>query len=173
MRIFMQEQVQGIVAHEGSGGVGDGGTQSGGTDGIGHMLHRDCGKISGGTVGSAAFPPGQMACVVPGFLDPGVPDVDGDALGGDGIPGGGQTHAEDHIGRIVLHGGDDGPGGGAEDGGDLQFGQAVIPKGVRQTGYGLPGGIDRSACEGIEAGDQQMFHRATSRIFTHHSIFYV
>ena len=156
--IVVKQPVEGVVADEGACGVGNGGTKPGGTDGCDQVFHRNCGKIGGGTVGGAGLALGEMTGIVPGGTDPGIPDVDGDPLRGHGIPPCGDTYAEDHIGPEGFRSGENGVRGQAKDGRELQFGQPVRADGIGEPGYRLPGRIDGCAGEGVEAGDEQMFH---------------
>ena len=150
-----QQPVEGVVADEGPGGVGDFPGQARVHDGSRHGGHGDGGENAVGTAGED----GGLHREIPGVVgDGGGGHVDGDALGGDGIPAPGLADAEDHIGLIRLGGGQDSVRGGRENGGDLQLRQTILPDGIRKTAHGLPGGIDGLPAEGVKTGDEQVFH---------------
>ena len=153
--IVVQQPIEGVVADEGPGGVGDPAGKSGGGDGVSHGGYGDGGKDPVGPAGEDGGLLGHVSCVV-GLFCGGY--IDGDALRGHGVPAGGQSDAEDHVRGIRPGGGQDGVGGDAEDGGDAQFGQAEAADCLREPGHGLPGGVDGLAPEGVEAGDEQVFH---------------
>ena len=114
-RKVVQEGVERVVADKGAGRIGHRGGDLDISDRLGHGFHGQGGKIGGGAVGGHVRALGLVAGVV---RDPGITDVHGDPLGGDGIAACGQPHAQDHVRVAFLRCGQHGFGGKTKDGGD-------------------------------------------------------
>ena len=150
--IMVQQAVQGIVADEGTGGIGYHAGQTGCLDGFGHGHDGNVGKVSGRTIVCAEFTPGHIALVV-GDLR--IPDVDTDPLRGDCGTAAGLADAKDHIGTNAFRCCEDGFRPFAEDGGNLQLMDFKNGDGGRQQPDRLPGWIDGGTAKGIKTSFPQ------------------
>ena len=158
--VVVQQAVEGVVADEGAGGIGNLAGEGGLPDGGFHGQHRDGGKIGGGAVLGHELAHGLVSGVVGDF---GIPDVHADALRGHGGPASGLSDAQDHVGLDFGGRFQHLFGGQAKDRGDFQLMDFKIGDGVRQQLHRLPGGVDGCASEGVEAGDEKFtFHVGSS-----------
>ena len=116
--VVVEQGVEHVVADVGACGVAHSGGDVLGADGADHGGHVHGGEIGGGAVGDHKFALG----LIPGIVgDSGVPDVHGDALGGHGLPAGGQADAQNGVGAEILCSVQHCLGGGTKHGGDLKF----------------------------------------------------
>ena len=92
---MVQQGIQNVIAYESACRIGYSGWNLCTPDGLRHLLDRNSGKISGGAVGNHKFTLGLTALVIG---DPGIPDIDSDALRCYGIPSAGLTDAKNHVG---------------------------------------------------------------------------
>ena len=146
----MEHAVHHIVAHIGACRIGHGGFVSTVCDGLGHLHHRDGGKIGGRAFGCYKFAPGLVACVV---RNAGVTDVHRDPLRGHRLAAGSHSHTDHCIrtnffGLLQRHGCTL-----AKYHRDLQLIKGVFPHHIRQRLHRLPGRVHIRPTKGGKTGD--------------------
>ena len=93
--VVVEQGVQDVVAHEGTGTVGHGGGDPSGLDGLCHCHDIYGGEVGGGALGAHVF---SHRLIAPIVGDLGIADIHGDPLRGHRFPFSCLTYAEDHMG---------------------------------------------------------------------------
>jgi len=150
-RVPVQQRIEDIVAHKGTGRIGDSTGKTGFTDGIRHLGNRNRGKVRGGAIRRNHCAPGLISRVV---RNPCVPDVDGNPLRRDAGAAARLPDTQNHVGQPAFGCSLHRFRSQTEDGRDHQLSEFEAADGIREAPDRLPRGVDRSAVKGVEAGDQ-------------------
>ena len=150
----MQDPVHQMVADIGSGGVGNARRDARSLNGFDHGLDWEGCKIRGSPIGGNRLIDGLVALVV---RDPGVIDVDGDALRRQMEAAACLADAEHRVRLFPVNGGADGFNGLAENHRHRALYDLCPGNFIRNQGDGFLRGIDGLAAEGLKGCDQD-FH---------------
>ena len=99
---MMEQGIEGIVADEGTGAIGNGAGKTCIVNSLCHGSYGDSGKIGSGAVGCDKLSQGLIACVVG---DPGIPDIDSNALRCNRCTACSNANAQDYMGLKFCGGG--------------------------------------------------------------------